>query len=87
MSAAARRPPLRSLGPWPLLPANQVRRIISEVDNWLDLLTITPSATVHAFSHYGIGVKVHAIERQPDGRVEFTLWFTVFFVPIVPLSS
>jgi len=39
------------------------------------------------FSHYGVGVKVHAIERRPDGRVEFTLWFTIFFIPIFPLSS
>ncbi|HVM47124.1 MAG TPA: hypothetical protein VMU04_03810 [Candidatus Acidoferrum sp.] len=39
------------------------------------------------FSHYGVGVKVHAIERRPDGGVEFTLWFAVFFIPIFPLSS
>ena len=39
------------------------------------------------FSHYGVGVKVHAIERRPDGRVEFTLWFTIFFIPVFPLSS
>ena len=39
------------------------------------------------FSHYGIGIKVHAIERRPDGRVEFTLWFTVFWIPLIPLSS
>jgi hypothetical protein len=39
------------------------------------------------FSHYGIGVKVHAIEKRPDGRVEFTLWLTLFFIPLVPLSS
>ena len=40
-----------------------------------------------AFSHYGTGVKVHAIERRSDGWVEFTLWFTVFFLPLFPLSS
>ncbi len=39
------------------------------------------------FSHYGVGVKVHAIERRPDGRVEFTLWLAVFWIPVVPLSS
>ena len=39
------------------------------------------------FTHYGIGVKVHAIEQRPDGLVEFTLWFTIFFVPIFPISS
>jgi hypothetical protein len=45
------------------------------------------SIDLNTFSHYGIGVKVHAIERRADGRVEFTLWFTVFFIPIIPLSS
>src|SRR6266571_478159 len=39
------------------------------------------------FSHYGVGVKVHGIERKPDGRVEFTLWFTFFWIPLIPLSS
>lgn len=39
------------------------------------------------FSHYGVGVKVHAIEPQSDGRVAFTLWFTVCFIPLIPLSS
>lgn len=39
------------------------------------------------FTHYGIGIKAFAIERKPDGRVEFTLWFTFFFLPIFPLSS
>jgi membrane-bound metal-dependent hydrolase YbcI (DUF457 family) len=42
---------------------------------------------MNTFSHYGIGVKVHAIERKPDGRVEFTLWFTFFWIPIIPLAS
>ena len=44
-------------------------------------------AAMKTFSHYGVGVKVHAIERRPDGRVEFTLWLTVFWIPVVPLSS
>jgi hypothetical protein len=39
------------------------------------------------FTHYGIGIKAFAIERKPDGRVEFTLWFTFFFLPIYPISS
>jgi len=39
------------------------------------------------FSHYGVGVKAHAIERRPDGRVEFTLWFTLCWIPLIPLSS
>lgn len=42
---------------------------------------------MNTFSHYGAGVKVHAIEQRPDGKVEFTLWFTVFWIPIIPLSS
>lgn len=39
------------------------------------------------FSHYGVGIKVHGIEHRSDGRVEFTLWFTMFWIPVVPLSS
>lgn len=39
------------------------------------------------FTHYGIGSKAFAIERRPNGRMEFTLWATVFFVPVWPLSS
>lgn len=42
---------------------------------------------MEVFSHYGVGIKTFAIERKPDGRVEFTLWFTAFFVPVWPLSS
>ena len=48
---------------------------------------MSPRRNINTFSHYGTGVKVHAIERQPDGRVEFTLWFTLFFIPVFPLSS
>jgi|SRR6185369_5583875 len=42
---------------------------------------------MEVFSHYGVGIKVFAIERRPNGRVEFTLWATVFFLPVWPLSS
>jgi hypothetical protein len=42
---------------------------------------------VKTFSHYGVGIKVQDIERRPDGRVEFTLWFTFFWIPLIPLSS
>ncbi len=42
---------------------------------------------MEVFTHYGIGVKAFAIERKPNGRVEFTLWMTVFFLPVWPLSS
>jgi hypothetical protein len=42
---------------------------------------------MEVFTHYGVGIKAFAIERKPNGRVEFTLWATVFFLPIWPLSS
>ncbi|HKW28631.1 MAG TPA: hypothetical protein VJT54_04800 [Verrucomicrobiae bacterium] len=42
---------------------------------------------MEVFSHYGVGIKAFAIERKPNGRVEFTLWATVFFMPVWPLSS
>lgn len=42
---------------------------------------------MEVFSHYGIDIKAYAIERKPDGRVEFTLWTTVFWMPIIPFSS
>lgn len=42
---------------------------------------------MEVFSHYGVGIKAFAIERKPDGRVEFTLWATAFFLPVWPLSS
>ncbi|HLX95225.1 MAG TPA: hypothetical protein VKU37_05730 [Verrucomicrobiae bacterium] len=42
---------------------------------------------MEVFSHYGVGIKAFAIERKPDGRVKFTLWATVFCMPVFPLSS
>ncbi len=42
---------------------------------------------MEVFTHYGVGIKAFAIERKPNGRVEFTLWATVFFLPAWPLSS
>ncbi len=42
---------------------------------------------MEVFSHYGVGTKVYAIERKPDGKVEFTLWGTIFWIPVFPLSS
>ena len=42
---------------------------------------------MEVFSHYGVGIKAFAIERKPNGRVEFTLWATAFFLPVWPLSS
>ena len=43
--------------------------------------------SMEVFSHYGIGIKPFAIERKPDGRVEFTLWITMFWIPVFPQSA
>lgn len=42
---------------------------------------------MEVFSHYGIGIKPFAIERKPDGHVEFTLWITIFWMPVFPQSA
>ena len=42
---------------------------------------------MEVFSHYGVGIKAYAINRRPDGRIEFTLWFTIFWIPAYPWSS
>ena len=39
------------------------------------------------FSNHGTGVMVHGIGRRPDGRVEFTTWGCVLWVPLLPLRS
>jgi len=39
------------------------------------------------YSIYGTGATIHGIERRRDGRVEFTSWLSVLWVPIVPLRS
>jgi hypothetical protein len=39
------------------------------------------------YSLYGTGATIHGIERRGDGRVEFTSWISVFWIPIVPLRS
>jgi hypothetical protein len=38
-------------------------------------------------SAYGTGVTLHGVEPMPDGRVEFTAWLSVFWVPLIPVSS
>ena len=40
-----------------------------------------------AFSNHGTGVMIHGVERRPGGRVEFTSWLCVFWVPLLPLRS
>ena len=42
---------------------------------------------MEVFSHYGVGIKPFAIERKSDGRVEFTLWITMFWFPVFPQSA
>lgn len=39
------------------------------------------------FSAYGTGATFFDVEPEPEGRVRFTVWLSVFWVPIVPLSS
>ena len=36
---------------------------------------------------HGTGVTVHGIERRRGGRVEFTTWACVLWVPLLPLRS
>jgi hypothetical protein len=39
------------------------------------------------YSAYGTGATLHGIERTEDGRVRFTSWLSVFWIPLVPLRS
>src|SRR5690348_4175032 len=39
------------------------------------------------YSAYGTGANLYGIERMPDGRVEFTVWLSVFWMPLIPISS
>jgi hypothetical protein len=39
------------------------------------------------YSVYGTGANLYAIERTPDDRVEFTVWLSVLWMPIIPISS
>jgi len=39
------------------------------------------------FSVYGTGAMLYGIVQRPDGRVEFTVWLSLFWMPLVPLSS
>jgi hypothetical protein len=39
------------------------------------------------YSVYGTGATIHGIERTEDGRVRFTSWLSLFWVPLVPLRS
>ena len=39
------------------------------------------------YSVYGTGATLHGIDRTPDGRVIFTVWLSVFWMPLIPISS
>src|SRR6185295_1886226 len=39
------------------------------------------------YSAYGTGATLHGIVRMPDDRVEFTVWLSLFWMPLVPISS
>lgn len=41
------------------------------------------------FSCYGTGVTIHGVQSSgaDDGRVEFTSWLSIFWIPIIPLRS
>jgi hypothetical protein len=38
-------------------------------------------------SNHGTGVTIHDIRKTPDGRVEFTAWLSVLWIPLIPISS
>jgi hypothetical protein len=39
------------------------------------------------YSINGTGATIHDVVRTPEGRVEFTVWLSVFWIPLVPISS
>jgi hypothetical protein len=39
------------------------------------------------YAAYGTGVTIHGVERRSDGRVVFTSWASVFWIPLVPLAT
>src|SRR5262245_22319318 len=50
--------------------------------------TIARRKTIMAwYSIYGTGVTLHGVTRAEGDRVEFTAWLSVFWVPLLPLSS
>jgi len=38
-------------------------------------------------SIYGSGLTIHGVERTPDDRVEFTVWLSIFYIPLIPITS
>jgi hypothetical protein len=39
------------------------------------------------YSINGTGATIHDIVRTPEGRVEFTVWLSLLWIPLVPISS
>ena len=39
------------------------------------------------FSVYGTGATIFGVERAAEGRVEFTVWLSLFWTPLIPISS
>jgi hypothetical protein len=39
------------------------------------------------YSAYGTGATLYGIVRRPDERVEFTVWLSLLWMPLIPLSS
>jgi len=39
------------------------------------------------YSAYGTGATIQGVEPTPDGRVEFTVWLSVLWVPLIPVTS
>ncbi|MEM6853476.1 MAG: hypothetical protein AAF593_03620 [Planctomycetota bacterium] len=39
------------------------------------------------YSIYGTGATIHGITPEDDGRVRFTSWLSVLWIPLVPLST
>jgi len=39
------------------------------------------------FSVYGTGATIFSVERAAEGRVEFTVWLSLFWTPLIPISS
>ena len=36
---------------------------------------------------YGTGATLHGIETDLDGRVEFTVWLSLLWTPVIPISN
>jgi hypothetical protein len=39
------------------------------------------------FSAYGTDATMFDVEPEPKGKIRFTVWLSIFWMPIIPLSS